>query len=47
MTYVTNRNASVILIPVAVYVGLGDPYDLEGERFLLRGETRRVGRQCR
>ncbi|CAM9979559.1 unnamed protein product, partial [Hapterophycus canaliculatus] len=36
VTYVTNRNASVILVPVAVYVGMGDPYDLEGERFLIR-----------
>eukprot|EP00752_Nemacystus_decipiens_P009452 g8451.t1 len=29
VTYVTNRNASVILVPVAVYVGMGDPDDLD------------------
>lgn len=38
MTYVTNRNASVILVPVAVYVGMGDPRDLAGEAFILKGE---------
>ncbi|CAM9739216.1 unnamed protein product [Ectocarpus fasciculatus] len=38
VTYVTNRNASVILVPVAVYVGMGDPNDFEGEPlpFLLK-----------
>lgn len=40
MTYVTNRNASVILVPVAVYVGMGDPNDFAGEPFLLKGERR-------
>lgn len=34
----TNRNASVLLVPVAVYVGLGDPTYLSGVPFLLRGE---------
>lgn len=48
MTYVTNRNASVILVPVAVYVGMGDPSDLAREPFLLKGERRRftVVRVC-
>ncbi|CAB1110194.1 unnamed protein product [Ectocarpus sp. CCAP 1310/34] len=36
VTYVTNRNASVILVPVAVYVGMGDPNDFSGEPFLLK-----------
>ncbi|CAN0300725.1 unnamed protein product [Ectocarpus sp. 12 AP-2014] len=36
VTYVTNRNASVILVPVAVYVGMGDPNDFAGEPFLLK-----------
>ncbi|CAM9276107.1 unnamed protein product [Pylaiella littoralis] len=36
VTYVTNRNASVILVPVAVYVGMGDPRDLAGEAFILK-----------
>lgn len=43
MTYVTNRNASVILVPVAVYVGMGDPEDLAAEPFLLKGGRREVG----
>lgn len=37
VTYVTNRNASVLLIPVAIYVGLGEP-ELSGSPFMLRGE---------
>lgn len=41
MTYVTNRNASVILVPVAVYVGMGGADDLAGEPFLLKGGRRR------
>lgn len=36
MTYVTNRNASVILVPVAVYVGMGESDDL-AEPFLVKG----------
>lgn len=40
VTYVTNRNASVILVPVAVYVGMGGPDDLSAEPFLLRGGQR-------
>lgn len=43
MTYVTNRNASVILVPVAVYVGMGDPDDLAAGNFLLRGGRRERG----
>lgn len=39
VTYVTNRNASVLLVPVAVYVGMGDPTYLTGEPFLLQGEA--------
>ena len=39
MTYVTNRNASVLLVPVAVYVGMGDPAYLSRESFLFRGDT--------
>lgn len=35
VTYVTNRNASMLLVPVAVYVGLGDPAFLSGATFFL------------
>lgn len=45
MTYVTNRNASVILVPVAVYVGMGDPDDLAGEPYLLKGREAGGGRE--